>query len=106
VVVVAIVHAPESLEDKYKEIDIVGCGCSGNRSRAGKKASPAPQVAPRVAGAVQAQAQQAQGTQMNDQDFVRAEYLHPNKGTHQVSGQHRFPVPIDKHRLNNRRVHK
>jgi glycosyltransferase involved in cell wall biosynthesis len=26
----------EYLEDKYKEIDIVGCGCSGNRSRAGK----------------------------------------------------------------------
>jgi hypothetical protein len=91
----------EYLEDKYKEIETVMCNCGRGRSNAGKKSNPLPQVAARsgprrrVAGAVQAQPQQQENTRVSDSDFVMVEYLHPNKGTHGVSGQFKFPNMLD-----------
>ena len=89
----------EYLEDKYKEIENQMCGCSGGRSIVGRKSNPMPQVAARsggrVSGVARARPQQQVNTKMNDDDFVRAKYLHPNQGTHQVSGQYRFPEQLN-----------
>jgi glycosyltransferase involved in cell wall biosynthesis len=84
----------EYLEDKYKEIETIMCNCGGGRSSIGKKSSPVAQSVGRVAGAIQAQPQKG-NTQVSDQDFVRIKYIHPNQGTHGVTGSHIFPAPLD-----------
>jgi hypothetical protein len=89
----------EYLENKYKEIETVMCNCGGGRSNAGKKSNPMAQAAQRprgrVSGMAQAQSQQEGNTKVSDSDFVMVEYLHPNKGTHGVSGQFKFPNMLD-----------
>jgi hypothetical protein len=70
-----------------------GPGCGG-RSKLSSKSIPVAQAVGRVAGAIQAQPQR-ENTKMSDQDFVRVKYIHPNQGTHGVSGQFKFPNMLD-----------
>ncbi len=73
----------EYVQGKHKEIDIVGCGCKGDRkSYKPVRATMAPIT---VGRGVRLDSQQQEAS-MRDQDLVMARYLSPNKGKHRVIG--------------------
>jgi hypothetical protein len=64
---------------KYKEIEIVGCGCRGGRS----KVKRSPVITNQRVQLAQANSKEVD---MSDQNFVLIRYQHPNKGKHPVIG--------------------
>jgi glycosyltransferase involved in cell wall biosynthesis len=67
----------EYLQDKYKGIEIVGCGCKGGRSSVTKALIRTP-----VGATIETEVIQ----NLTDDNFVMAKYLHRNRGNHHVIG--------------------
>lgn len=105
----------EYMNRKYEEVEIKMCGPGcGGRSKLGNNPAAQSQsfagspqrTGSRVSGVAAARTSQpmpAQGiTQMNDQDFVKVKYLHPNRGSHGLVGTNAFPNRIEGMQMKNR----
>ena len=68
----------EYIKDKYKDIEIMGCGCGGNKQYRN------PAVA--RSSTTLLSDQQREEMRLSDDDFVKVKYTHPNRGVHKVVG--------------------
>lgn len=67
----------EYLTEKYKEIEVVACGCKETQYK------PTPTL---TRGTLSTARAQPKGDKSVDGDMIRAKYLHPNRGQHRVLG--------------------
>jgi len=67
----------EYLTEKYKEIEVVACGCTETQYK------PTPTL---TRGTLSTARSQQKGEETVDGDMIRAKYLHPDRGQHRVLG--------------------